>query len=337
MAETPASGVAVRANTSQIDAVLAASLPASNEPGVYHVTGEHVVERIRAALASLSPANRADVRAALIDEQGRVNPWTATEVDVLLRRVETPWLPGLINERRLTFHAQPIVALEPGGWSVFGFEALMRSDDSRDGLTPGVILEAARAHQALTKLDQICRAGAILSLFPLLRADERLFVNFLPITVYDPDVCLRTTMAACERVGAPVSRLVFEVVESEQFPDIDHLREILAYYRRAGASVALDDLGTGHTSLMFIEELRPDYIKIDKGLLRAAADDGRDDLMRGIVAHARRMGIRVIAEGVESARDLTLVRDMGADFAQGWHIARPAAELPRPGEWLAAA
>ena len=87
-------------------------------------------------------------------------------------------------------------------------------------------------------------------------------------------------------------------------------------------------MGSGHTSLLYLSALQPDYVKLDRGLLSGLSpDDPRVPLLGAMIRYAHDLGIRVIAEGVESRAELEIVHNLGADFAQGYFLARPA---PRP-------
>jgi diguanylate cyclase (GGDEF)-like protein/PAS domain S-box-containing protein len=165
---------------------------------------------------------------------------------------------------------------------------------------------------------------------PVLPDGAMLFVNFTPSAIYDPEICLRTTWAIARRLGFPLSRVCFEVVETEQFPDVPFLRRILDRYRAEGAQVALDDLGAGHSSLSYLGLLRPDVVKLDRHLVSGIdGDRARQRLVSALLDYAHELEIKVVAEGIETEAELATVRDLGADLGQGWHLGRPAA-APQP-------
>lgn len=301
--------------------------PHPRQKGVYLAGGDGFLERVEGFIGELSEMERRSIRAVQIGEGGAIDGWGSAPVARVLLRLRTPWLPRVLNEELLEFHMQPIV--EANTMRVFGFEALMRCADPSVDASPLDLINAAKAHDALLKLDQIARRQAILQCAPKLRDAERLFVNFLPLTVYDPDVCLRTTFKAAKDSGLAAERIVFEVVESEEFPDIDHLSRILEKYRDAGNGVALDDLGAGNTSLNYIDRLNPDFIKIDREIIRSAAEQDQCNMLRGLVTHAKDRGITVLGEGVETLRELDMLREMGVDLIQGWVVAKPALEPVR--------
>ncbi len=330
-AHVPGSDAVGLALTADAPSVLAALRDAFSEsadrPGLFIARGPGFATRVADVIRTFSRMERANTRAVAIAPDGAFDPWAAAPVEQVLERLETAWLPALLNEEHVTFHFQPIVGSV--GMEIHGFEALVRGAGPCEGKSPADIINAARSHAALLKFDQIARRRAIEIGAPKLRDNERLFVNFLPMTVYDPNVCLRTTIKAAEDAGVDFSRLVFEVVESEEFPDIDHLRRILDTYRAAGCGVALDDLGSGNTAINYIDLLLPDYIKLDRQIIVSAVEHNDFGLLEGMVSHAKRRNITVIAEGVETERQFDDMRKCGVDLIQGWVISKPAAEPVR--------
>jgi len=101
-------------------------------------------------------------------------------------------------------------------------------------------------------------------------------------------------------------------------------------YRAEGAKIALDDLGSGYSSILHLADLRPDYVKLDQRLVRDAYGDHlRSVLLKAITEAAHKLEICVVAEGVETEDDLKFCLEIGADLAQGYFLARPA-EVPLP-------
>lgn len=326
--DLPSSGIALWSDSPVVGAKLATTLPMHDSAsGVFRIDGTGWPERLESILNDLSPIERASIRGAYLDGSGKCDPWKAVNADSLLIQARSAWLPGILNERRLVAHLQPIVRASDR--STFGFEALARAEVDGRLMNGRDLVDAARAHSALFQFDQIARTCAIRSCGPKLHGDEKLFVNFLPMVIYDPTICLRTCWEAAQDAGIALSSLVFEVVESEAFPDVAHLKRILEHYQSRGAGVALDDLGTGHTALSYIDELGPDYIKLAKGLIPENPRFGDLHLVRGIVEHAKRRDITVLLEGVETEDQLHAAKDLGIDLIQGWLTGRPAAEPVR--------
>lgn len=316
--------LAVHAQSRHLHLKLAARLREAGVPfevvaGGLVVSGGGI-EQLPGVLEAFSETERPELLAAPWIE-GRPEAWQVAPLERWARRLTSGWFEAAT--RQLQFQMQPIVSL--GGGEVYGYEALVRAlwQGERIGAWP--LLEAAAAHGQARAFDAHARRTAIAQVYPQLRADEVLFINFAPGVVYDPAICLQTTFQACRAVGADFSRLLFEVTESESFPNLALLKTILERYRAEGAQVALDDLGAGHTSLTYLAELRPDLVKLDRALIRGLqADDPRTPLIQALVTYAHDLGIRVVAEGIETTTELQLVRELGADYGQGYFLGRPA-------------
>ncbi|QYG91163.1 EAL domain-containing protein [Iamia sp. SCSIO 61187] len=154
--------------------------------------------------------------------------------------------------------------------------------------------------------------------------DHQLFVNFLPSSIYNPSICLRTTEAAIAEAGVPMAQLVFEVVESEHIASVPRLRAIFDRYHEMGAKVALDDLGADHATFGVAEALRPDIMKIDGAIARRLPDPSAVAFVRQAVALADASGAKVLIEGVEDQHQLDSAVELGVDLAQGYLLGRPA-------------
>ncbi|GHG27527.1 hypothetical protein GCM10017784_20140 [Deinococcus indicus] len=282
------------------------------------------VHRLQDLLDVLSSVERSELLAAPCEHaQAQPDALQTKRLEEWTLRLQTDWFFPATDH--LQFHLQPIMDLRSGG--VYGYEALVRADWHGELIDAGRLLNAAAAHGQSRAFDAQARRGAIRQAYPLLQAGEILSLNFAPGVVYNPDVCLQTTFQACRDVGADFRRLLFEVTESEAFPDLRLLQRILERYRAEGAQVALDDLGAGFTSLDYLEQLRPDVVKLDRALIRELhGGDPRVPLILALVRYAHDLGIRVVAEGVETEGEFRLVRELGVDYAQGFFLARPASQ-----------
>ncbi len=211
---------------------------------------------------------------------------------------------------------------------IYKSEELVRARTDGRHWDAGELLAAAAAHRQSRGFDALARITAIRQLCPRLAPDQRLVINFAPGVVYNPDICLQTTFEACREVGADFSTLVFEITEGEAFPDLPLLRSILERYLQEGAQVALDDVGSGQTSLAYLDELCPDIVKLDRSLMRDLNGSGsRMRFLSALTNYTHDLGSLVVAEGIEQAEELAAVQAAGMDLAQGFFLGRPAESL----------
>lgn len=232
---------------------------------------------------------------------------------------------GLDFEFTMAF--QPIVDVRDR--TVVSYEALVRGTD---GSGAWQVLQKVTDSNRYT-FDQACRVKAI-ELATRLGIPCRLNINFLPNAVYQPEACIRATLAAAERSGFPLDRIAFEVAEQENMVDKGHLQNIMRSYRRHGFGTAIDDFGAGYAGLNLLAEFQPDVIKIDMALLRGIdADPVRQAIVRGVVGICEALQIAVVGEGVETTAELQTLQGMGVHLFQGYLFARPALEALPPVQW----
>lgn len=249
-------------------------------------------------------------------------------LESVVARLRGEWLIDLLREQRLYSHFHPIVhTQEPQ--RIFAYECLARGRDKEGGpVFPGTMFDIAISADLLFNLDRACRLSAIRGCVEY-GIESNVFVNFTPGTIYNPKHCLKTTLRAVEAAGLSPSQVVFEVVESEEITDPDHLLNILNYYREHGFRVALDDLGSGFSSLNLLTRLRPDFVKLDMELVRNVdKDEFKSVITTKLLSMARNLGVQTIAEGVETVEEWNWLREQGADYVQGFLFARPAAPPP---------
>ena len=218
----------------------------------------------------------------------------------------------------ITMAFQPIVDVTNG--AVFAYEALVRGVDGSGAAT----VMAAVTHENRFAFDQLCRRRAV-ELASALGITSRVSINFMPNAVYQPALCLGTTLAAARRFQFPVEKIMFEVTEGEQIEDRPHLVNILNEYKRQGFITAIDDFGAGHSGLNLLAEFQPDVIKLDMELIRNIdASRSRQAIVTCVTRLAHALEVAVIAEGVETRDELTALRKLGIKLVQGYLLARPA-------------
>ncbi len=217
---------------------------------------------------------------------------------------------------------QPIVQLRTG--SIFGFEALARLSRSNAFKNVGDLFPFAEKIGQLYPVETLCRRKAISSAAGVLNDKEILFLNINPQVLCDPDFTSGQTRKLLQEQNLHPANVVLEITEHSAIEDFAVFRQALNHYRSQGYRVALDDVGAGYSSLQCIAELHPDFLKIDRSLIGGVNSDPiKWALLETFVTFSKRIGCHVIAEGVETAEELKTVVQLGADFVQGFFIARP--------------
>ena len=302
---------------------------------VYAVTTRDVMTLATALLPRLGGEELVVVR-AMFEPAGtaasHADYFASRAVGTLLQRTRQRWLADLLSDRRLVSHFQPIV-MASSPHHIYGYECLMRGrrpGDDAQLIYPDELLAAAHDADLLFPLDLAARLAAIQGAATH-GIREAVFINFSPAAIYDPAFCLRSTIAAVSAAGLSPEQIVFEVTESERVPSNPrHLIGILDYYRAAGFRVALDDVGSGYSSLVMLGDVRPDFLKLDKGLTTGVMGDPfRAVIAEKLIEAALGTGMAIVAEGIETAEAAQWFSSRGVQYLQGYYFARPAAIPPR--------
>lgn len=219
-----------------------------------------------------------------------------------------------------TMAFQPIIDTRTN--RIFAYESLVRG---KDGAGAQSILSKVTDDNRYV-FDQTCRVKAI-KLAAESGMDGFLSINFLPNAVYQAEACIRTTLTAAEKYNFPIERIIFEVAESESISDKAHIRKVMSSYKSQGFKTAIDDFGAGYAGLNLLADFQPDIIKIDMDIIRDIhKSEARQAIAEGIVSISRRLGIKVIAEGVETAEEFSELKALGIHIFQGYLFAKPALE-----------
>ncbi len=228
----------------------------------------------------------------------------------------------VIDSELLMTAFQPIVDVR--NWTVVGVEGLTRFVED-PGVAPDLWFAEAAAVGLGTELELLALRTALTAAAQL-PSQLYVSVNASPITCLEP--ALRTIIGAS---GIDPRRLIIEVTEHSQVPDYAPLTALLTELRAGGIRVAVDDAGAGFASGQHILKIKPDVIKLDRGIVTAIdTEPGQRALAAGLIAFARHIGAQVTAEGVESLEEAACVRDLGIGCVQGYFFGRPTVE---PREW----
>ena len=303
-------------------------------PGLLEATGGDLEALVTEAAAALSSVESAEVRCLLTGVEGTgpdllAQALTAPSLGAAAARLRHADLVPLFADEAARFHAeyQRIVRLDDGG--TVGHEALLRAtavDGAR--IMPDQLFPAADEAGWTHVLDRVGRTTAIRDAGPWL-AEDLLFINFVPTSIYRPEVCLQTTERAAAEAGLRMDQLVFEVTEGHVVEDVDHLDRVFAHYRERGCRVALDDLGSGWSSLALLVRLQPDIVKLERAIVQALPGPAARAVVQAVVDITHSYGGLVLAEGVETEEQAAIARELGCDLGQGWLWGRPVRpELP---------
>ena len=255
-----------------------------------------------------------------------------TDADDRLLFVEE--LRTAIASDQLVLHYQPKVDLETGG--VRGVEALVRWDHPTRGLLyPGAFLNKVEAYGLMHSMTRVVLALALdqSAAWHAQGKSLTVAVNLSASSLGDVDLPEEIAAMLADRGVAPHA-LQLEVTEEFLMADRERARDILTRLRRSGVQISVDDFGTGYSSLSYLRELPIDELKLDRSFVFPMADDARAAaLVASIIGLAHSLGLRIVAEGVETHVAYTELRRLGCDQAQGYFMSRPvpAAELDH---WL---
>ena len=229
-----------------------------------------------------------------------------------------------LAEGQLSLHYQPIVCL-PGG-EVVGAEALLRWEHPEEGLiSPEVFIPVAEESGIIGEIDvwvleRACAQIAGWRAAGLHVPRVSINVSRRQMTLDLPDV----VGAALERHGLPGSALCIEVTESAVVPDAVVASEALALVRRLGVAVALDDFGSGESSLSQLARLPVDSVKIDRSFTSTAlSDPAAVRLLTSIVGVCQALSLPIVAEGIEQQELAEFLAEIGCERGQGYHFGRP--------------
>ena len=257
-----------------------------------------------------------------------------SDLNYLLRRsaIQNAIVNGLKKDSFEVYY-QPTFNLSDG--SLHGAEALLRLDDETIGRIPPYEFIPISEQMGLVDVLDTFVLGEVCKLLSTeLKNDtsiEAINVNLSVLQCMKPGF-VQSIDKEADKYGIDRSRINFEITESVAASDYDQLSQIVSELKRSGFRFSLDDYGTGYSNVMSVFSMDLDIIKIDKSILWTAVDHelGRI-LLENTVRMIKQMGRKVLVEGVETKAQLDLLRDVGADYLQGFYFSRP---LPRD-EFLA--
>jgi EAL domain-containing protein (putative c-di-GMP-specific phosphodiesterase class I)/DNA-binding response OmpR family regulator len=233
----------------------------------------------------------------------------------------------VLADEQISCVYQPVVALTD--FAVLGYELLARGPEQSELHRPDALFEIARDQNRVPELDRMCRLMAARGSGTLPDGCLR-FVNAEPVNLFfhaESDLFIDEFIAATPEHLR--DKTVVEITEDSVIEDFDRVRAVIDRLRKHGFRIAVDDAGAGYSGLQAMVEIEPDFIKLDISLIRNL--DGslvKQRLIRTLRDFCREAGIVLIAEGIETQRQLTCLRRLEVPYGQGFLFAYPESPYP---------
>lgn len=286
---------------------------------VYPYSREIPFFPIGTAVALYNPTLRVlrQVRGAL--DAGREDAALAARVGLRERRKR---FFDLVLAEDVSVLYEPILDLS--NREIVGYEALVRGPWGGPLQAPLALFQRAEEMDLVFELDCLCRRKALHGARGL-AAGRKLFLNCLPTAIHDPAFRGDALQRLLDDLHLVPGDVVLEISERESIENFEIFREARDYYRNLGFKIALDDTGVANAGFEAVLELAPDYLKLDRSLVRSVdADPPRQELLRGLQPLAGTLGARLVAEGVETSEELAMLQQLGIPYGQGFLLGRPA-------------
>jgi diguanylate cyclase (GGDEF)-like protein len=222
-----------------------------------------------------------------------------------------------LAEDRFVLYGQPIADLRTGRITHHELLVRMLSEDG-DIIPPAAFLPMAERFGVIGEIDRwVTSAGLRLAI-----EGEGVAVNLSGYSIGDPSIVAEIRSAIAD--GVDPGKVIFDVNETAAMSKLEATRQFAGLLYGMGCSLALDDFGTGFSSFTFLKYIPARYLKIDMGFIRELASSKLDhQVVKSIVGIARCLDKRTIAEGVQDAETLGVLKAIGADYAQGFHFGAP--------------
>ena len=249
------------------------------------------------------------------DEQKTPSPRLRVESDLRLA----------LRERQFFLHYQPIWSLRLN--RVIGLEALLRWNRDGSVVPPGTFIPVLEETGLIDEVGEWVLGTSCIQLREwqaTYAEDLRMSVNLSP-RQFDRSGLVEVVRAAVGCGGITPGTLELEITESVMMRDTQTTREILEELKDFGVRIAIDDFGTGYSSLSYLQKFAVDTLKIDRSFVANLTEgDGDASIVSAVIHLGHHLGMDVVAEGVETSKQLEFLRGEGCDLAQGFFLGRPA-------------
>lgn len=291
-----------------------------------------LVQISRATESIATIMSQADLACYAAKDAGRnrIHVFSATDVEINRRRSEMEWVSRItqaLEQGRISLAVQDALSLHTGVRTRYREILLRMVDEEQKPVPTGTLIAAAERYGFMPTLDRWVVntvLGAIARGELPIRADEILAINLSGNSLSD-ERFFEFIREQVERLpGDAAQHICWEITETAAVNSIAHARNFMQAVRAMGCKFALDDFGSGLSSLVYVKNLPVDFLKIEGSFVRDILTDSVDRAMVEAVCHiGRAIGAALIAEWVESEALLKQVQALGVDYAQGYAVVRP--------------
>jgi len=252
----------------------------------------------------------------------------------LLHYKQFSGLQQIIRHKMLTTYFQPIINLQDG--NCLGYEILNRPPVSPQFPNTESFYEFIGDTDQVFAFERFCRELSI-ERFQSSLINEKypkntvIFLNIHPQVLADSTYRNGETITLLNSYGLSPEQVVFELTEKQAVHDYVEFERILSNYRSQGFRIAIDDAGSGYSSLKAIVSLKPDFIKLDRALINHVdTQPDQQHIVRILKQYAADSATHIIAEGIEREEEIHFLQCAGIKYGQGYAIGRPNVELRCP-------
>ncbi len=239
-------------------------------------------------------------------------------------------LDYIIQHQAIKTVFQPILSLQDG--SILGHEALSRINApiAISISNTEALFQLATEYNKVWDLETLCRTRALETAFLFMKPPykKKLFLNVNPNIMYDPKFKNGFTRDFLKQYDITPDNIIFEVTERNVIQDMNGFITTVNHYRNQDYCIAIDDAGAGYCGLNLINDIRPEYIKLDMQLVRDInSDNYKYTLVKGLQGLSEIANVHLIAEGIETKEELTTLIELGIEYGQGYYLQKPAEEV----------
>ncbi len=240
-------------------------------------------------------------------------------------------LRKIVKKEQLTTYFQPIMDIQSG--DCLGYEILNRPAFSQLFPHTDAFYEYIGTTNQVLAFEIFCRELSFKRYVEALQhssvpAECHVFLNVHPDVLRDSNYRNGETLRQLHRYGLKPEQIVLEMTEKQAVEDFEAFEQVLSTYREQGFRIAIDDIGSGYSSLKAIVSLKPEFIKLDRSLIQHI--DTRPDqqhMVKMLQEFARSSGTHMIAEGIERPEELLFLQQQQISYGQGYALGRPSRVL----------